>query len=179
MMRRLRDVSSIAAFVLATSALSGCTRVTGLPEVPESLSRSDAGLDGLGEAAEKARVALDGVRGGDSVSRLEALGGLVEANPENLVLGNAFRMEVYRQKRQFLAAGRARGERSPDFPDALAAEPLATLTRIAAKNPATELRVQVGLSHVDQMVLDPALEVAAPASIDPTTMQPAAVARNR
>ena len=166
MMRRLPFVALIAAFLSAASPFSGCSRVTGLPAVPDALSRADAGLHGLDEAAEKARVALDGVKIGDPASRLEAMGRLVEAHPDNLVLGNAFRMEVYRQKRQFLAAARARGERSPALPDVLAAEPFATLTRIAAQSPATEPLVQIGLAHVDQMVLDPALEVRAPASID-------------
>ena len=149
---RSRLVAWLAAGVSVAAALSGCSRVTGLPAVPGSLTRADAGLDGIEPV--------------DSVSDLRVLADRLEANPSSLVLGNAFRMEVYRQKRQFLAEAKARGERSPAFPNVLSAEPLATLTRIAAKNPATELRVNIGLAYVDRMVLDPALEVRAPASID-------------
>ena len=166
MTRRPRFFPLIAACVSVAAALSGCSRVIGLPAVPESLTRADAGLDGIEQAAIQARVAVDRIEHGDSPSGLRAFAELVEAKPTNLVLGNAFRMEVYRLKRQLLVAARARGERSPAFPDFFRAEPLATLTRIAAKNPTKELRVQIGLSYVDLMVLDPALEVRAPASID-------------
>ena len=166
MTRRPRFSPVIAAGVSVALALSGCSRVTGLPAVPESLTRADAGLDGLDEAAQQARVAQDRIVDGDSRSKLSALAELVEAKPSNLALGNAFRMEVYRLKREFLAGARARGERSPAFPDALRAEPLATLTRICAKSPTRQLRVHIALSYVDLMMLDPALEVRAPASID-------------
>jgi hypothetical protein len=152
MTRSLRCLSLLAASVSVSFVLSACSRVTGLPAVPDALTRADAGLDGIEPI--------------DSVPDLRVLAERLEANPSNLVVGNAFRMEVYRQKRQFLADARQRGERSPAFPDDLSAEPLATLTRIAAKNPATELRVNIGLAYVDRMVLDPALEVRAPASID-------------
>lgn len=152
MTSRPQLVACMAAWVSICAALSSCSHVTGLPAVPDSLTKADAGLDRLWRV--------------DSPSALPALVELLEANPTSLVLGNAFRMEVFHQKRQFLAAARARGERSPALPDALVAEPLATLTRLAAKNRAKELRVHIGLSYVDRMVLDPALEVRAPASID-------------
>ena len=152
MTRRPRLGAWIVAGVSLATALSGCSRVTGLPAVPDSLTRADAGLDGIEPV--------------DSVSELRVLAERLEANPSSLVLGNAFRMEVFRQKRQFLAAARARGERSPALPEVLGIEPLGTLMRLASKNQSRELSVNIGLAYVDRMVLDPALEVRAPASID-------------
>jgi hypothetical protein len=162
----LPHLARIGACVSLLAVASGCSRVTGLPAVPESLTRADAGFAGLPEAAQQARMAQEQIDRDDPAGKIAALASLVEANPGNLVLGNAFRMEVYRQKRDFLGAARARGERSPAFPEALRAEPLATLRRIAAKEKTTAIGVQLGLAYVDLMVLDPALEVRAPASID-------------
>lgn len=177
---------SAAALALIVMALPACSRVTGLPAVPESVSLKDAGLDGLGAASETAKRLLrplaEGAPAGDAVDRArlaagriergEAAEGLadlaaaVEASPADLVLGNAFRMQVYRLKLDFLEGARSRGERSPAFPAYLAREPLATLKRSAAASSARELRVQIAMAAVDEMVLSPALEVKAPASMD-------------
>jgi hypothetical protein len=169
MIRARRFRFPIAACVSVSFALSGCSRVTGLPAVPETVTRADAGLDWIeraGGSVDRVRLARDRIERGDAPSGLRELAALVEAAPADIVLGNAFRMEVYGLKRRFLTAARARGERSPAFPDFLSKEPLATLTRAASTSPAKELRIQIALAHVDRMMLDPALEVRAPASID-------------
>jgi hypothetical protein len=146
-----------------SATLAGCSHVTGLPAVPASLTRAEAGLDGLDRARAEAREML---RPLDPTAGVEEYARLVEAAPGNIVVGNAFRMEVYRRKRRYLKAARDRGERSPLLPDELRVEPLATLTRVAATRPEKELKIQIALAYVDQMFLDPALEVRAPASID-------------
>src|SRR6185436_18868716 len=133
-----------AACLALAAALPSCARVTGLPEVPASVTRADAGLDGIVPAAERARLELRPLV--DASAGVGAFAALVEAEPENLAIGNAFRMEVYREKRQFLKAARERGERSPTYPDELRAEPLATLKRLAATQPARELRIQIALA---------------------------------
>ena len=174
------------ALLLSALAVSGCSRVMGLPAVPESVTRKDAGLDGLDaasqeakrlrvkladraipeDAIDRARAAMALIDGGDAENGLGYFAAAVEAAPDDLVLGNAFRMQVYRLKLDFLAAARSRGDRSPAFPAYLGDEPLATLKRAAARSDARELAVQIALAAVDQMVLNPALEVKAPASID-------------
>jgi hypothetical protein len=183
------------AVVLAIVAGSaGCARVSGLPPVPDSVTRADAGLDGIEQASREARAfsvpVTEAERAGwvanppaevvdryrqaaeriarkdDEAAGFRALGALVESAPSDLVLGNAFRMQVYRAKRAFFSAAAARGERSPPLPAHLAAEPMATLQRAAASRTTRELGVQIALASVDQMVLSPALEVKAPASID-------------
>jgi hypothetical protein len=118
------------------------------------------------DAVDRARFSRDRIARGDAHDGVRAFAELVEAAPSDIVLGNAFRMQVYRLKREFLAAGRARGLRSPSFPDYLRAEPMTTLTRAAGTSPTREMRIQIALAHVDQMMLDPAIEVRAPASID-------------
>jgi hypothetical protein len=182
-----------AAAILACIALASCSRVTGLPAVPDAVTRRDAGLDGIEHFADEARgfakpladderarfaterpatlvdqarSAIDQLGHGRRADGLRAFSALVAANPGDLVLGNAFRMQVYREKRAFLLAARARGERSPSFPDELKDEPLATLKRTEAANSTREVRIQIALCYVDRMMLDPALEVRAPASID-------------
>ena len=181
------------ALILACCVLASCSRVTGLPAVPDGVTRREAGLEGIerfvdeargiakplaeGERArfaterpatlvDQARWAIDQLTQGKRAEGLHAFSALVEANPGDLVLGNAFRMQVYRQKREFLLAARARGERSPAFPDELKDEPLATLKRTESANSTREVRIQIALAYVDRMMLDPALEVRAPASID-------------
>jgi hypothetical protein len=171
----------------------GCSRVSGLPPVPASVARADAGLDGIEQASREARAlaspvteaersgwssapppelvdrfrkSADAIGRGDDAASFRALGEIVEAAPTDLVLGNAFRMQVYRAKRAFLAAAAEKGERSPALPPHLSAEPMATLQRAAASGATRELGVQIALASVDQMVLNPALEVKAPASID-------------
>jgi hypothetical protein len=156
-----------AAIALLGAGLASCSRVTGLPAVPDSVTRRDAGLDTIDRWAEEARaLAGERVEPGREPLALQALGARVAAHPDDLVIGNAFRMRVYRLKREFLAAELTRGERSPSLPDYLKDEPQGTLTRALASTPTRELRVQIALAYVDRMFLDPALEVRAPASID-------------
>lgn len=174
-----------AALVCLCAALAGCARVIGLPPVPESVTARDAGLDGVASwaaqarilaepagasapasAVESARAALARIARGEGPEGLRALGDVVVENPADLVLGNTFRMAVYRLHRAFLDAARERGERMPLLPPHLDGEPLRTLERAAAVLPTREIRLQIALAHVDKMVLYPALEIKAPASID-------------
>lgn len=188
-----RRIGAAAVLAVVCAAPLSCAKVTGLPEVPASLTRRDAGLDELprfveeGKAlarpltdeersrfaagpptavVDRTRAAMDRIARGDAPGGLSMFSGIVEANPADMVVGNAFRMQVHRMKRDFLAAERARGERSPAFPDYLSSEPLSTLTRAASASATREPRIQIALAYVDKMMLDPALEVRAPASID-------------
>ncbi len=171
----------------------GCSRLTGLPAVPASVSARDAGLEDLKHYADQARLLdralsddeharfsaappgepLDMARWGqDRIARGDETGGLhelataLERDPSDLVVGNAYRMAVHRLKRRQLAAAKSRGERTPSVPEWLGPEPLATLERIAEAAPSREIRLQVALAYVDRMILNPALEIKAPASID-------------
>jgi hypothetical protein len=173
--------------------LSSCSRVTGLPEVPAAVSAHDAGLDALPALAEQARrlesplADADRARfsasapatplemavwGRDLLQRgrteegLHMMAEAALAAPSDLVIVNAFRMAVLRAQLARLQEARLRGDRMPEPPPYLRGEPLATLDRAAAGDPSRELQLQIALAYVDTMVLHPALEVKAPASID-------------
>lgn len=192
-MRRPRSVSLVALAAWLSLAASGCSRLTGLPEVPASVTAASAGLSSLeGYAAEDQRLSsalsytekilfasdppadvvdlarwgMDRVGMGEVERGLELLSSAVAKAPTDLALGNAYRMQVYRLQRKFLSEARARGDRMPQLPAYLASEPAATLKRIAASEPSREIRLQLALAYVDRMALNPALEIKAPASID-------------
>ena len=97
---------------------------------------------------------------------LALMGAALAADPDDMVIGNGYRMLVYRMKRHYLAASKRRGERAPELPRFLRDQPLALLQRLAADSPGRVVRLQIALAYVDRMVLHPALEIKAPASID-------------
>lgn len=185
------------------AALAGCSRVSGLPEVPASVSARASGLDGLQSLAEESeRLKRADCRSGRATPSdaspedraspedplemacqalsllaqdhrpegIRALAGALEKRPADLVIGNAYRMAVYQLTRKSLAEKKARGERTPELPEFLRGEPLATLERTATRAPGREIRLQIALAYVDRMVLSPALEIKAPASIDSVHM---------
>ncbi len=187
---RLAILGGIGAM---TALLARCSGLSGLPPVPDSVTAKDAGLDalarwddearrvgrGLDEAERErfasaapedpvdgARFALDRIARGEGTAGLPLLARALEKDPGDLVLGNVYRMEVVRLKRQFLSEARSRGERMPELPGYLRDEPSRSLERIAAARESREIRLQIALAHVDRMVLSPALEIKAPASID-------------
>lgn len=188
-----RPLVALVGVAVLSATLPACTRLTGLPDVPASVTAADAGLDSLPRLADEARRigrrlddtervsfaaappqdvvdlvrwASDRIERGDEVEGLRVLAAALAQDPADLVVGNAYRTAVYRLKRKFLAQSKARGERTPELPEHLREEPLATLLRITGRSPGREIKLQVALAHVDRMVLNPALEIRAPASID-------------
>lgn len=191
-----------ALIALVGAVLAGCGALSGLPEVPATITARHAGLDSLPQLAEearrlsleagtspvpaasvstsrreepqagsgdpigRARLALEAIERGDRAGGLAALAAALKARPSDLVLGNAYRMAAYRLIRTAREEARARGERNPISPGFLRDEPLATLERLAAETSGREIRLQVALAYVDRMVLEPALEIRAPASIE-------------
>lgn len=191
-----RIVGLVVTVALVVGA-GGCSKLTGLPPVPADLTAEGIGMTDLARAASEApqlsqppdqaeqaefassaptspldlaRWALTRIEAGDKRAGLEMLGRSVASDPESLVLGNAFRMATYRLKRQELAASKRRGEIAPELPAYLSQEPLATLGRIAAESPGPQIQLQIALYQVDVMILNPALEIKAPASIESTRL---------
>ncbi len=177
----------------AVMLAAACSKVIGLPEVPPSVTRIDAGLESLAtfsdesraiarplssaersrfasappsDPVDRIRYAADLIASGNDAAGVVLGSGVILDRPSDLVVGNAFRMQVYRAKRAFLSSARARGDRSATLPGFLSDEPLSTLRKAAAVTPSREISVQIALAHVDRMFLDPALEIRAPASID-------------
>jgi hypothetical protein len=75
-------------------------------------------------------------------------------------------MTVLRLIRQHLGAAAATGELAPALPSYLEGEPTATLDRLQREHPSREATLQLALAWVDEMLLYPALEIKAPASVE-------------
>jgi tetratricopeptide (TPR) repeat protein len=154
-----------------------------LPRVPADLTAESAGLAHLDALATRAR-ALESVdvtgdealglaaagraklTSGDLAGGIADLRAAVERAPDDLVLGNAYRMAIFRLRRQVLAGGADRTTLAAHMPDEIAGEPLAFLEKLVAEHPSRETRLQLALAWVDEMLLFPALEIKAPASVE-------------
>jgi tetratricopeptide (TPR) repeat protein len=127
-------------------------------ELSSGESRGSRGL--LGDPAIRlARSGLAAIRDGETESGLERLEAAVVLNPDNLVLGNTLRMEVFRLHREWrLSADGASGV-LPAPPPYLAGRPVEFFRDLAATSPAPEAKLQLAAALLDQMLLTPALEV--------------------
>lgn len=155
----------------------------GLPSVPRGVTGQDAGLADI--AAMRARAAqLDGgapaagdealrlaqrgqalVRQGSVEAGLDTLRAAVLAAPHDLVIGNAYRMEIFALKRAALADTSTRTTLAETLPPAIAHEPFALFERMRREQPSREATLQLALAWVDELLLFHALEIAAPASV--------------
>ncbi len=186
-----------AAIGLALLAI-GCAELTGLPPVPETLTAAAAGVDRIDLWVAQSRLLrqpftvndaarIDAAAAAAPIDRarlaiwlwseqhegpraLDRMRQALSADPTDMVIGNACRMLVYDMQRSYLADAKRRGERNPPLPKFLSGEPLTTLQTLAATAAGREIRLQIALAYVDRMVLYPALEIKAPASIDSVRM---------
>lgn len=164
--------------------------ILGLPSVPADTTAESAGLANLdamrqldeyvraGEPAEQdssdppsdaARLVAEGIRqarSGDALHGLELMRAGLELEPDNLVFCNAYRMEVFQLQREFLSEATKTSVLAPDFPPHLAGQPVCFLEELAKHHPARETRLSLALAWVDLMLLFPALEIKAPASVE-------------
>jgi len=122
--------------------------------------------EGLTPAAVRGREGLELVSAGDEIAGLEAMGEAVRLEPDNLVLSNAYRMEVFRLRLRHLRANRAHGVLTPEFPPHLSRQPIAFFEELAHAHPLREVRLSLALAWVEEMLLFPALEIKAPASVE-------------
>jgi hypothetical protein len=156
-----------------------------LPIIREEITATDAGLLGLDKmrAMDEAVATGRGVEGEDNGVALAALGvasirkgesekGIqqlekaVQTDPTHLVLGNTLRMEMLQLKRQWIAKSADKGEITLAFPDYLHNEPVRFFRELVFAHPTREAKLQLALGLVDQMILFPALEIKAPASVE-------------
>jgi hypothetical protein len=89
----------------------------------------------------------------------------IRLDPNNLVLANAYRMVVFRLRRDFLAASRRALAVAPKFPPELDGQPIAFFEELDRQHASRETKLHLALSWVDEMLLFPALEIKAPASV--------------
>jgi len=161
-----------------------------LPAPPRGITPERAGLANLQELALRARAleslasgrtfaaapsdsafaravaGLTAVRRGDAEPGVSLLRSGLSLAPGDLVLGNAYRMAVFQLRRAHLTDAAGRETLVARVPAWLEREPLATLERLHAANPQREVALQLALAWVDELMLFPALEIKAPASVE-------------
>ena len=156
-----------------------------LPDVPGDLNIEDAGLAGLeqlksiddmlnsgkgidspNEAVKLAATGMADLENGNEAGGLQKLHEAVKLEPTNMVIGNALRMGMFRLKRKWLAENASRSEIALRLPDYLQDEPAQFFRELDQLHPAREVRLQLALALVDHMLLFPALEIKAPASVE-------------
>jgi hypothetical protein len=85
--------------------------------------------------------------------------------PDNLVLANAYRMVVFKLRRDFLSVARKESIALPHFPPELDRQPIAFFEELDRQHPSRETKLDLALAWVDEMLLFPALEIKAPSSV--------------
>ncbi len=106
------------------------------------------------------------VAGADPEAGLRLMREGIQKDPRSLVLGNAYRMVVFQLRLDQLMADKREGRLSVVFPPYLKDQPLAFLEELVKAHPCRETKLQLALAWVDQMLLFPALEIKAPASVE-------------
>jgi len=164
----------------AAQAVTGATR-PGSDEGARANQGADRASDRgggakspLSGAAQLVHQGLQLIGGGRPEEGLTAMHSGLLLDPDNLVLSNAYRMECFKLRRAALADARrtsaspvaATGAVSSVFPAYLETQPIALLEKLAKDHPSRETRLALALAWVDEMLLFPALEVKAPASVE-------------
>lgn len=156
-----RDVTAVQA------GLNDLSQLANRAAVLESLANGEAVATAPGDSAFAHAVAgLKEVRRGDAERGVSLLRRAVMLAPQDLVLGNTFRMAVFQLRRASLAAAGGRETLVAQVPAWLAREPLATLESLHAAHPQRETALQLALGWVDELILHGALEIKAPASVE-------------
>lgn len=182
--RRKLLIAAIAAAALVAGLAFLRGGLLGLPRLPPHTTLESSGLGGLDALATEAAVldsplqanrekaidrtsfALALCARGETERGLQELRAALAADPSDLVIGNAYRLAVLRLIRQHQGVAAAQGTLAPALPSYLEGEPIAFLERLHREHPSREMALQLALAWVDQMLLYPALEIKAPASVE-------------
>jgi hypothetical protein len=177
----------LAGLVIAVTAGVALFRVglLGLPAAPAGVTAESAGLADLpamrelherllSEAepvvalppgATLVRRGLSRCRTGDTAAGLAQMREGLQLEPNSMVLANAYRMAVFGLRRDALAAARKQGIAAPQFPPELERQPIAFFEALHRQHATRETSLHLALAWVDEMLLFPALEIKAPASV--------------
>jgi hypothetical protein len=187
-------IAAVAAVLVLGGLAWSRVGMLDLPAVPGAVQLSDSGLDALDTfrqivallhaavevaslaslqlpsaelaAVQQVRNGLRDLRRGDASGGLAAMQVGIRAAPDNLVLGNAYRMAVFQLQRAFLRQASLAAQLTPTFPPHLQGEPIAFFEELRDQSGVREVRLQLALAWVDQMLLFPALEIKAPSSVE-------------
>jgi tetratricopeptide (TPR) repeat protein len=157
-----------AGLTLETAGLADLQRMKQLnaliwSEAQSGSSSRNAGV--LPEAAGLVRNGIAAYRRGDASTALSDMRRGIRLDPNNLVLANAYRMVVFRLRRDFLAASRRELVVASKFPPELDGQPIAFFEELDRQHASRETKLDLALAWVDEMLLFPALEIKAPASV--------------
>jgi tetratricopeptide (TPR) repeat protein len=153
---------------LVTAGLADLQQMKRLNALIWSEPQSGSNSPKAGVLPEAARLVQNGIaayRRGDTTTALEDMRRGIRLDPRNLVLANAYRMVVFRLRRDFLAASRRALAVAPRFPPELDGQPIAFFEALDRQHASRETKLDLALSWVDEMLLFPALEIKAPASV--------------
>jgi tetratricopeptide (TPR) repeat protein len=179
-----------SVLVVATAALAWYrVGMLDLPAVPADLTVQEAGLADLEQmkqlnaslwtdpskgqdatqaispAASLVQRGIAACKRGDTLMGLDSMRRGIRLEPNNLVLANAYRMVVFGLRRDFLASARQQGLVAPKFPPELDRQPICFFEELDRQHGTRETKLHLALAWVDEMLLFPALEIKAPASV--------------
>src|ERR1051326_199277 len=166
-------------------------RRVGMLNLPSVSSTVDQGQAGLGELSKmkeldrnlwsftKSGVSVDpplskgalAVRHGiyaaqnGSVQGLDEMRQGIRMEPSNLVLANAYRMVVFKLRRDFLAKARRESMAVPHFPPELDRQPVVFFEELDREHASRETKLNLALAWVDEMFFFPAREIRARSSV--------------
>ena len=153
---------------LETAGLANLQPMKQLNALIWSEPQSGSGSKDAGALPEAARWVQKGIatcRRGNTSAGLDDMRRGIRRDPNDLVLANAYRMVVFGLRRDFLAASRRELVVAPRFPPELDGQPIAFFEELDRQHPSRETKLHLALSWVDEMLLFPALEIKAPASV--------------
>jgi len=153
---------------LETAGLANLQQMKQLNALIWSEPQSGSGSQNPAVLSEAARLVQKGIaayRRGDTSAALDDMRRGIRLDPSNLVLANAYRMVVFGLRRDFLAASRREQAVAPKFPPELDGQPIAFFEELDRQHASRETKLHLALSWVDEMLLFPALEIKAPASV--------------
>lgn len=185
-----RRVAAIMVVVLAAFAWSR-TGILDLPSVPANLTLEATGLSNLGqmkqlndriwsaqpldepsersprlsEAAVLVQRGIAAYRRGETKEAIELMQQGIRLDPNNLVFANAYRMIVFRLRRDLLASARQTSTPTPRVPPELDRQPIVFFEDLDRLHGTRETKLHLAMSWVDEMLLFPALEIKAPSSV--------------
>jgi hypothetical protein len=126
----------------------------------------------------KAAEGLAAVRRGEGEHGLQTLREALSAQPDDLVIGNAYRMAVLSLRRSALANGASRETLAEHLPPYLERESIATLERLYREHPSRETGLQLAIAWIDEIVLSPKPEPAYAAALASTKLLNEILARD-
>jgi len=163
------DLTTVpAGLTLETAGLADLQEMKGLSALIWSEPQAGPSPRNTAALSEAARWVQNGVaayRRGETSAALDDMRRGIRLDPNNLVLANAYRMVVFGLRRDFLAASRREMRVATQFPPELDGQPIAFFEELDRQHPSRETKLHLAMSWVDEMLLFPALEIKAPASV--------------